>query len=295
MLTEIVINLIRKKLSFPDFLLNLFAIFDFLSVWIDYNLIACPLCTFRCWRLELQKGDDPLQSELWHCIEQTCSGIIARRNKRDWTWLKSCIIPSKIWFTEAPKKRSKEALAQESKEDEDAEDSEYLYYRLLSMVENEAAVQLGKLKVSLGADADKDRDAWQRLVQWNVPAEKLTVLRHISDAPLPRQDSIPNGVVSEFSREELNYDATNSKFDGAKFYDLHSYLDRLSLLAQIVDDDFQTAVKQVFNVKRRHDGDEQQMLEGDSCLYKRGPVKLLKRAQAKAENDYSGMYEYKCR
>ena len=88
--------------------------------------------------------------------------------------------------------------------------------------------------MSLGADADNNRDAWKRLVDFDVPAEKLTVLRYIDDKPLPRQDTIPNGIISEFSREELNYDATTNNFNGSKFYDL---------LAHIIDDDFQSAVQ----------------------------------------------------
>ena len=70
-LKEITINLIRKKLVFSDDLLNL------------------------CWKIEVENGNE-LESELWITIEKTYKDIINGSSKRDWFWLKQCILPSNV-------------------------------------------------------------------------------------------------------------------------------------------------------------------------------------------------------
>ena len=44
--------------------------------------------------------------------------------------------------------------------------------------------------------------------------------------------------------------ASSSKFNAHKFYDYNNYLSQLSLLAQIVDDDFQVSVQSIFGINR---------------------------------------------
>ena len=68
---EMMINIIQKKLIFSDDLLGL------------------------CWKIEANKGD-PLESEIWKAIKTTCSEILKGQNKRDWYWLKTYMIPSKV-------------------------------------------------------------------------------------------------------------------------------------------------------------------------------------------------------
>ena len=70
-LTEITINLIAKKLVFSDDLLSL------------------------CWKCEVQKGNE-LNSELWITIKNTAQEIISGSSKRDWYWLKQCLLPSNV-------------------------------------------------------------------------------------------------------------------------------------------------------------------------------------------------------
>ena len=70
-ITEMMINIIQKKLIFSDDLLGL------------------------SWKIESNKGD-PLQSEIWKTISKTCSDIIKNKNKRDWYWLKTYMLPSKV-------------------------------------------------------------------------------------------------------------------------------------------------------------------------------------------------------
>ena len=70
---EMMINIIQEKLIFSDDLLGL------------------------CWKIESNKGD-PLESELWKIIQLVCLGVIEGKNKRDWYWLKTYMIPSKVQF-----------------------------------------------------------------------------------------------------------------------------------------------------------------------------------------------------
>merc|ERR1712228_329563 len=106
-----------------------------------------------------------------------------------------------------------------------------------------------------------------------------------------RQDNIANGIVSEYHRSALHQNATNSSFDGANFYDLQQFLPNLALNAQILDDEFQRSVvgalgiDKVTGIGTIGSADDEKS-EAVQCEYRRGPIKALKRAQAKAENDY---------
>ena len=67
-LKEAMINILKKKLAFSDDLLSL------------------------CWFDET----DPLKSELWITIKTVCEEIIRGDSKRDWYWLKQCLLPSNV-------------------------------------------------------------------------------------------------------------------------------------------------------------------------------------------------------
>ena len=71
-LMELMINIISKRLSFSDNLLNL------------------------CWRIVSRDGKDPLKSELWNAISTQCNAIVQNGSKRDWYWLKKCVLPSSV-------------------------------------------------------------------------------------------------------------------------------------------------------------------------------------------------------
>ena len=71
-LMELMINIINKRSSFDDNLLNL------------------------CWEIVSRDGKNPLDSELWKAISTQCNAIIQNGNKRDWYWLKKCVIPSTV-------------------------------------------------------------------------------------------------------------------------------------------------------------------------------------------------------
>merc|ERR1712228_166089 len=106
-----------------------------------------------------------------------------------------------------------------------------------------------------------------------------------------RQDNIANGIVSEYHRSALHQNATNSSFDGANFYDLQQFLPNLALNAQILDDEFQRSVVSTLGIDKLTGigtigSADDEKSEAVQCEYRRGPIKALKRAQAKAENDY---------
>ena len=71
-LMELMINIINKRLSFSDNLLNL------------------------CWNISCRGNKDPLSSELWKAISSQSTAIIQNGSKRDWYWLKKCLLPSTV-------------------------------------------------------------------------------------------------------------------------------------------------------------------------------------------------------
>eukprot|EP01083_Nonionella_stella_P152319 488036_1 len=225
----------------------------------------------QCWDIACRDGKDPLSSDLWNVISSTCSAIITSGDKRDWFWFKTCILPSTLWYKEV--KTQKEEEKQET-----ATNPRYLYFELLKLVENESKNQLKILANDLGDLASANGEEWKQLVEWNV----------IDQYEKARQDLIPNGITSRYTYNEL-LEKSGSTFNSAKFYDLNQYLSELVLLAQIVDDEFQQSIQQIFSIdKATHqatlssDGNA-----GDGFIqYTRGPVKLQERAKHKAENDY---------
>ena len=69
---EIMINIINKRCSYSDDLLNL------------------------CWNIASRDNKNPLQSELWKALSTQCKNIIENGNKLDWYWLKKCVLPSTV-------------------------------------------------------------------------------------------------------------------------------------------------------------------------------------------------------
>eukprot|EP01083_Nonionella_stella_P031595 86541_1 len=240
-LMEIMINTITKKQSFSDQLLS------------------------YCWAIACRNGQDPLSSDLWNVISSTCSDIIRNRDKRDWFWFKTCILPSTVWY--------KEVTIQK----ETGRATHYLYFELLKLVENESKNQLKKLEHDLHDLAGANQQEWNTFVTWDVVNQYETA----------RQDLIPNGITSRYTYNHL-LEKSGSAFNSTKFYDFNEYLSQLVLLAQIVDDEFQQSIQQMFGIdKVTHQGTFTENKTGDGLVeYMRGPVKLLQRARNKAENDY---------
>eukprot|EP01084_Bolivina_argentea_P082326 149065_1 len=262
-LMELMINIITKKLLFSDNLLN------------------------YCWHI-VSRQNDALSSDLWKTISSTCSNIIQNGSKRDWYWLKTCIIPSTIWFKDILS--TKEEQKEEKSEDIDSKEKEayYLYYELLKLVDIEAQNQLNKLEKDLNALSNENKNDWIKLTQWDIPIKYEKV----------RQDVIPNGIVSRYTYNELS-ESSGATFNSPKFYDYNQYLSQLVLLAQIVDEEFQQSIQDMFNTDKvtnegtiilDHYNEEKRNHNhniGDGTIkYMRGPVKKIERARSKAENDY---------
>ena len=73
-LQELMVNVINKRQSFSDQLLNL------------------------CWDICMRDGKNPLKSELWKALKNQCAEIIKNGSKRDWFWMKQLVLPSTVWF-----------------------------------------------------------------------------------------------------------------------------------------------------------------------------------------------------
>ena len=167
-----------------------------------------------------------------------------------------------------------------------------MYYELLKLVNTESQNQLKALDENINVLADKSKNDWNKLVKWDIPDEYIIV----------RQDVIPNGIASQYTYNQLSQ-TSGANFNSPKFYDYNQYLSQLILLAQIVDEDFQKSVQDIFKIDKitneatlscddHFGGNENKMEEKDAetgdgeIKYVRGPVKLIERARAKAQTDY---------
>merc|ERR1712228_639249 len=123
------------------------------------------------------------------------------------------------------------------------------------------------------AMADKQKDEWMELTKWDIPNEYEAA----------RQDMIVNGIASRYTHGQLST-SSGTTFNSPQFYDYNQYLSQLVLLAQIVDEDFQASVQTIYGIDKVTNKGK---VEDGIVEYMRGPVKLMDRARAKAQNDYA--------
>ena len=159
----------------------------------------------------------------------------------------------------------------------------YLYYKLLELVNKESDKQLGKLKNDLDKLIHNSKQDWDNLVKWSQESADDVKDDGKNNA---RQDCVPNGLVSDYTNDDLIAYASSS-FSSRKFYDLNVYLPKLLLLSHIVDDKFQQSVQKIFNINKTTGNG---ILNKGTIKYKRGPVKKFGRAKSKVENDYTMNY-----
>merc|ERR1712228_898246 len=53
--------------------------------------------------MAMKENENILASKLWLNIRSTCSQIVQNGTKRDWMWLKLCLLPSMIWYKDISK------------------------------------------------------------------------------------------------------------------------------------------------------------------------------------------------
>ena len=111
------------------------------------------------------------------------------------------------------------------------------------MVETKAKENLNNLETDLNGLIDKNKQGWNKLVNWNYTDSTSTVN--------VRQDKIPYGIVSTYKESDLIHH-TSSSFNSRQFCDFNDYLPKLVLLAHIVNDEFQQSVRNIFNVNERN-------------------------------------------
>merc|ERR1712228_152245 len=149
----------------------------------------------------------------------------------------------------------------------------YLYYELLKLVNVEAMNQINNLDENLMKMASKQKDDWLALTKWEIPNEYESA----------RQDMIVNGLASRYTFDQLST-SSGTTFNSPQFYDYNQYLSQLVLLAQIVDEDFQASVQEIYGIDKVSNKGK---VENGTVEYMRGPVKTMDRARAKAQNDYA--------
>ena len=158
--------------------------------------------------MAMKENDDILKSKLWLQIRSTCSQIVRDGTKRDWTWLKLCLLPSTIWYKNISKNSNDEP--------------HYLYYELLKLVNVEALNQINDLDENLMKMADEQKNDWLVLTEWEIDNGNASA----------RQDMINNGLASRYTFDQLSA-SSGTVFNSPNFYDFNQYLSQLVLLAQI--------------------------------------------------------------
>ena len=163
----------------------------------------------------------------------------------------------------------------------------YLYFELLKLAESGSSNQVNELQKDLKVLEKKQQNDWNELIKWNIPN-----LPNKSDV---RQDRVPNGIVSQYSYNKLT-ESSESTFNSPNFYDYNQYLSQLVLLAHVVDQEFQESVQSMYSVDKITgkgkvpcvESTELKSNNGDGYVkYSAGPIKLIDRARAKAQNDYA--------
>merc|ERR1712228_1111778 len=161
----------------------------------------------------------------------------------------------------------------------------YLYYELLKLVNVEALNQINNLEQNMMNMASEQKAEWNELTKWDIPNEYES----------SRQDMIVNGIASRYTFDQLST-SSGTSFNSPQFYDYNQYLSQLVLLAQIVDEDFHESVQAIYGIDKVTNngkvelklfGDEETVFTDDIVEYVRGPIKLMDRARAKAQNDYA--------
>eukprot|EP01084_Bolivina_argentea_P158547 276161_1 len=214
-----------------------------------------------CWAVVCRDPSvNPLMSKLWQTISTTCRKIIGAPNHRDFYWLKHFVIPSNIWYHEL------EATEEHS--------PNYLYFYLLRYATDQGFKLLSEMESNIKKASDE-----YKIEDESVGGLAVVSQWHPSDVDRDiriRQDTIPNGVVAEYTFEEIS-DAfpSSSSFDSHDCYDYSQYLPRLCLMAQSVDEKFQNSVRQIFDDAK-----------DIASQFLPGPVKLMSRAKTKAQVDY---------
>eukprot|EP01083_Nonionella_stella_P270483 916003_1 len=310
----IIENLVNEIESYDDTTREFFedTLLDLMNKIVRKKMIFSDDWLCLAWKIEAKRGN-VFQSELWKNMTAVCREIIQNRDKRDWFFMKTCIIPSNLWFEkmndddDGPQDGSDSDDKSES--DDTSDDAKprnkppkYLYYELLRIVKDKSIGLVADLEENITSDGDKNKGAWTELITYEIPANKLVKLQPliingaVEETVIARQDTIPNGLTSQYNKAMLDTNVSNKSFDAATFYDHYVYLSTLSLLSQSVDDAFQASVRQVFNIKTEYgenigyiqddDAKYEANNEGIPVRYGRGPVKLLERARNKAQNDY---------
>merc|ERR1712228_1000730 len=223
--------------------------------------------------MAMRENEDILSSKLRLNIRLTASQIVQNGTKKDWIWLKICLLTSMIWYKDISSAGSKEP--------------HYLYFELLKLVNVEAMNQINNLDENLMKMANRQKSDWLALTEWTIPNEYKSA----------RQDIIVNGIASRYTFDQLST-SSGTTFNSPQFYDYNQYLSQLVLFAQIVDEEFHASVQEIYGIDKLSnkgkvglnafgkEENEKEILGNGIVEYMRGPVKLMERARAKAQNDY---------
>merc|ERR1712228_253669 len=126
-----------------------------------------------CWKMMEADYEEPQESNLFKVIMATCEDIINEKNKRDWYWMKQIMLKSHVWLRRDG-------------------NFQYLYYKLLKLVEEESQKQVNILDEKIQKDANQNKQAWNDLIEFEVDKKKLVSL--VDPKIGIRQDNVLSGI-----------------------------------------------------------------------------------------------------
>eukprot|EP00485_Elphidium_margaritaceum_P004960 CAMPEP_0202691088 /NCGR_PEP_ID=MMETSP1385-20130828/5900_1 /ASSEMBLY_ACC=CAM_ASM_000861 /TAXON_ID=933848 /ORGANISM="Elphidium margaritaceum" /LENGTH=1286 /DNA_ID=CAMNT_0049346437 /DNA_START=228 /DNA_END=4088 /DNA_ORIENTATION=- len=282
----------------------LYSIHEYMTYAIKERLPFDESMLFYAWyhvTHDEKTSKKPFKDELWTTMMSTYEAILSNTDdKAGWAWLQAQFLSSYIWYLPHPDaaKREKkdsgdleldillrslggdELDADEDKNNDNEQENEddvegtlkkTLFWELLHRVRTESKKQSDKtLKHEIDTLEKEKAQQWNDLVMFNVKT------KYSSNA---RQDSC-GCLMPKFSQEELSETRypPSTHFSALKHYDANIYLNELLFVANILDKEFQDAIKTITKEINRE--------IGAKAAFRAGPVKTLKRSQVKVENDY---------
>ena len=225
------------------------------------------------WHINMNKNDNDWnkikESILWKTMMNKFQSILKNTdNEKGWTWFKKYFIASNVWLLPHPNN-----------------DKLTLFNELLTRTQSENTRQ-GELLLTKKIKLLKEinNEDWTNLVKYNITNDLIAYDDVRQDAKL-----FINGIKAQYSETELEKYKSTATFNPIQHINLNTYLPQLLFYANIVDDNFQSAMQSIVtSILTDHKDIFTNSTDIDQrIVYKRGPVKQEKRSRAKVEVEYN--------
>eukprot|EP01084_Bolivina_argentea_P280918 480512_1 len=249
---------------------------DVIEYMIEAISLCCPFSDdlmLLSWELNLRQTKKTelkwSESKLWTQMMNTFEAILKNTdNTKGWKWLKKYFVASNIWLLPHPNEDGKLTLFNE----------------LLERTQTENQRQ-GELLLTNKIKTIKKTDSrnWNELCKFDVKSDLIKYENVRQDA-----DIFKKSIKAPYTENQLkNYTQTNS-FNPTAHVNLNIYLQQLLFYSNIIDDDFQQAMKSITNqILQKKKVFKNSYNIGKRIIYKKGPVKNGTRSRQKVEVEYN--------